>query len=143
MKDEMKLSEIKLEDMKLNAILIDPDELELENEVLIEGQKVKVKKFHILNDVGGSKVIYKEDLGNVDIEVLITKTWYDYETGEHARAKLLDENIIKKVRELGKTGYTPEHYKKYSEKMYKETLEASKNYDPSIATISEFDLEIE
>ena len=27
--------------------------------------------------------------------------------------------------------------------MYKETLEASKNYDPSIATISEFDLEME
>ena len=79
----------------------------------------------------------------MDIEVLITQTWYNYETGEHAKGKLLDKNLIEKVREIGKTGYTPEHYKKYSEKMYKETLEASKNYDPSIAAISEFDLEME
>ena len=78
----------------------------------------------------------------MEIEVLITETWYDYETGMHARGKLTNEELIKKVNEIGKTGYLPEHYKKYSEEMYKETLEANKNYNPSIALISEFDLEI-
>lgn len=143
MKEKIKLTEVSSEDIKLNAVLIDSTKLEKENEKLIVGQKVKVTEFSIRNDVGGTEIIHKEDVGNVDIEVLITETWYDYETGEHAKGKLLDKNLIEKVREIGKTGYTPEHYKKYSEKMYEETLEASKNYDPSIAAISEFDLEME
>ncbi len=143
MKEKITLTEVSSEDIKLNAVLIDSTKLEKENEKLIVGQKVKVSEFSIRNDVGGTEIIHKEDVGNVDIEVLITQTWYNYETGEHAKGKLLDKNLIEKVREIGKTGYTPEHYKKYSEKMYKETLEASKNYDPSIAAISEFDLEME
>ena len=137
------MTEVNSDDIQINAVSIDTTELEKENEKLIVGQKVRVNEFIIKNDVGGTKVIHKEDVGNVDVEVLITEIWYDYETGEHAKGKLLDENLIEKVREIGKTGYTPEHYKKYSEKMYKETLEASKNYDPSIAVISEFDLEME
>lgn len=141
MKEKITLTEVSSEDIKLNAVLIDSTKLEKENEKLIVGQKVS--EFSIRNDVGGTEIIHKEDVGNVDIEVLITQTWYNYETGEHAKGKLLDKNLIEKVREIGKTGYTPEHYKKYSEKMYKETLEASKNYDPSIAAISEFDLEME
>ena len=143
MKEKITLTEVSSEDIKLNAVLIDSTKLEKENEKLIVGQKVKVSEFSIRNDVGGTEIIHKEDVGNVDIEVLITQTWYNYETGEHAKGKLLDKNLIEKVREIGKTGYTPEHYKKYSEKMYKETLEAIKNYDPSIAAISEFDLEME
>lgn len=132
-----------MDDIEINAVSIDTTELKKENEKLVVGQKVKVTEISIKNDVGGTEIIHKEDIGNVPIEILITEIWYDYETGEHAKGKLLDENLIEKVREIGKTGYKPEHYKKYSEKMYKETLEASKNYDPSIAVISEFDLEME
>lgn len=143
MKEKIKLTEVSSDGIKLNAVLIDSTKLEKENEKLIVGQKVKVSEFSIRNDVGGTEIIHKEDVGNVDIEVLITETWYDYETGEHAKGKLLDKNLIEKVREIGKTGYSPEHYKKYGEKMYKETLEANKNYDPSIAAISEFDLDME
>lgn len=143
MKKEIKLTKADLGDIKLNAVLIDPTELEKENERLIVGQKVKVNEICIENDVGGTDTIRKEDIGNVDIEVLITETWYDYETGEHAKGKLLDKNLIEKVREIGKTGYSPEHYRKYNEELYNKALEASKNYDPSIVGISEFDLEIE
>ena len=142
MKEEIKLTEASSEGIKLSAFLIDSTQLEKANEKLIVGQRVKVTEFAIRNDVGGTQIIYKEDVGNVDIEVLITETWYDYETGEHAKGKLLDKSLIEKVRKIGKTGYVPEDYKD-NEKIYQETLEASKNYDPSITAISEFDLEIE
>ena len=55
---------------------------------------VSVKEFTITNDVGGTSLIKKEDLDNIDVKVYITRTWYDYETGEHAEGKLVNKEII-------------------------------------------------
>ena len=74
MKEEIKLTEVSSEGIKLSAVLIDSTQLEKANEKLIVGQRVKVTEFAIRNDVGGTQIIYKEDVGNVEIEVLITKS---------------------------------------------------------------------
>ena len=81
------------------------------------GEIVSVKEFCIKNNVGGTEIIKTKSPDNHSVKVRITRTWYDYETGEHAEGKLFNKEILKKVMALGE------------------------KFNPSVVYFSEFDLE--
>ncbi len=122
---------------KLTARLINPNDIYFTSEKIVPGKVVKVSEFAISNDIGGTT--YIDNIGTVEARII--KVWYDYETGTHAKAELLDKKIIEKVNELGTTGYTPEHFKNDREEIYKSVLKGRELYNPSIISISEFNVE--
>ncbi len=124
----------------MEARLIDPEEINLNNKKLIVGKIVKVKECYLTTETGGGEIVRTSDIGEQAIEVEIIKSWYDYETGENAKAKVLNERIIKRLKEIGKAKYTAEHYKQYGEESYQRVLDAKSKYNPSIVSVSEWDL---
>ena len=136
---------------------------------LTAGTKVELNTCCIKNDVGGSKIIrnknYEDPLDGMQLTVenldgTISETTlqsddsivdkpiiaeiisgvYDDETGYNFKGKIIDNNLVEDFKKIGTTGYKPEDYKKYGNKLYEETKEKCKNYDPSIVYFSEFDI---
>lgn len=103
---------------------------------LNKGDIVEVSSFSIINNRGGTSTIrncnYKNELDNTNLtvyesdgtvktvilsssdelvdnrlEVEITDSWYDYESGYRFVGKIKDGNLLEKVKKISITGYTP------------------------------------
>lgn len=57
--------------------------------------------------------------------------WRDRETGYRYKGKLISKKDIEFSKNIGTTGFKPENYKKYGEKMYADVLKAQQNFCPS------------
>jgi len=98
------------------------------------GDIVKIKEFEIDNQVGGTEILRST------VYAKIKKSFNDNETGQRFIGELFREKDIKVFMEAGKTECTPEHFKKYGEKLYRETLKAYKEYDPKKVYFSQHDI---
>lgn len=124
---------------KETVYVIEPEIKECKK--LTVGKKVKISECYLVTEYGGGALVTPESIDEKEIEVEIIKNWYDYETGEHAKGKVLKKKIVEKLRKVGKSEYTPEYYRdNYGEEEYKAVLEAQARYNPEIVCISEWDL---
>lgn len=159
LKTQFELKDLKIEK---NVSVINSAEL-------TKGAIVELNTCCIKNDVGGTKIIRNKsyddpldgmqltvenfdgtisettlhsDDGVVDKQIVaeILSGSYDYETGYNFKGKIIDNSLVEDFRKIGTTGYKPEDYKEYGNKLYEETKEKRKNYDPSIVYFSEFDI---
>lgn len=90
-------------------------------------------------DSGGTCILRLE---GSDLEVTVTKAFWDYETGWrfHGRA---EGPIIEEFRRQATSGYTPEHYRKQyanAPELAADTERAFSEFDPAKVYFSEFDL---
>jgi hypothetical protein len=100
------------------------------------GSTVKVRTATIFNDVGGTNML---PIG--EYEVRISDFKIDDETGLIAKGKLTNPKDLELARETGTSGFSPEHYLKYSNpKLYLGAKLAADKFDPSIVYISEWDI---
>lgn len=161
---EYLINQFEITDLEKQNNILPSDDRELEN-----GDVVEVSHCSIVNDVGGTttirnnryksetagmnltihdceETIRKETLGehdksvNSNIEVEVTNSWYDYETGYRYTGKVKNSNLIEEIRKAGTTGYTPKDYKKYGNELYEDALKANENFDPTKIYFSEFDV---
>jgi len=96
-----------------------------------------VKSLSVTNDVGGTTTV------NGRFRVSVLSSSYDYETGKHYKVRLLDSNDVETVHAKATTGFTPDSYKQYMKvnpDLYYSALKAQKEFDPSLAYVSEFDV---
>lgn len=99
--------------------------------------RVKVNEMDHTNDVGGTELIHLDKPKTFKFEII--KLINDYETGLHLIGEVKsNKSILKILKGYGVTGHKPEDYKKYNEKLYKDTLEAYNNYNPKKVILSQF-----
>ena len=65
------------------------------------GDVVIVKWVAFSNDMGGTEMIEK----GIRFKVEVTKSWYDYETGQRYHGRLLEAKDVARVRREGTTGH--------------------------------------
>lgn len=90
-------------------------------------------------DSGGTCIL---NLGGNDLEVTVTKAFWDYETGWrfHGRA---EGPFVEEFRRQATSGYTAEHYRKEyanAPELAADTERAFREFDPAKVYFSEFDL---
>lgn len=74
---------------------------------------------------------------------VVTKSFWDYETGWRFHGRVVDEANVQSFREQSTTRFTPEYYKeKYptSPSLYEDAKKASEAFDPGYVYFSEHDL---
>jgi hypothetical protein len=93
-------------------------------------------------DSGGTCIL---DLDGKELEVTVTKAFWDYETGWrfHGRA---EGPIVEEFRRQATSGYTPEHYRKEfanAPELAADAERAFREFDPAKVYFSEFDLKLQ
>ena len=149
--------------------LINEDVVDIDNHVLKKGDMVEVSSCIITNDIDGSKIIknsnFKDEIDkmnlkiekangivehtiiepydslvNLPIKVVVIDCFYDYEAGYKYKGKITNKDLINEFKKIGFTGIKPTNYKNHNKSLYKDSLKAHKNYNPSIVYFSEFDV---
>ncbi|MDD3230363.1 MAG: hypothetical protein PHE09_14260 [Oscillospiraceae bacterium] len=98
------------------------------------GDIVTIKDPYTSNQVGGTVQI--EGI----VKARITDSWYDYEIGQRYKGLLFQEEDIELSKKVGKSEYGPEHYKQYGDRLYQETVQMFKDYDPRKVYFGQFDI---
>ena len=90
------------------------------------------------NDVGGTA-----SLRHAETTCVVTKAWWDDETGWRYAGRLADEAVVAEVRAQATTGYDAEHYRRTypSNPALAESAElAARAFDPAAVNFGEMDL---
>jgi hypothetical protein len=92
------------------------------------------------NDVGGTCLVEHDGAG---IETVVTRTFWDYETGWVIHGKVVSDETLAEIRRQATTGLAPEQYRRYETAnpgIVARTEQARAGFDPSILKFSEHDL---
>lgn len=90
-------------------------------------------------DAGGTCIL---DLQGSEVEVTVTKAFWDYETGWRFHGRV-EGPIVEDFRRQATSGYNPEHYRKEypnAPHLAADTERANRAFDPSTVKFSEFDI---
>lgn len=98
------------------------------------GEIVKVKNPAITSQSGGTEFL------DVTVHAKINQTFFDSEIGRRYIGELVREEDIALSLKTGKSNFTPEHYKRYSEEIYKSTLKEFEEYNPKKVFFGEDDI---
>lgn len=104
------------------------------------GESVLVTGTLCTNNTSGGTEILKHN----GTQCVVTKAFWDYETGWRYHGRVEDAAALKTFREQATTGFTPDHYReKYPNNpdLYERAKKASEDFDPGYVYFSEHDLD--
>lgn len=89
------------------------------------------------NDVGGTTILEHDG-----VSCIVTKSFWDYETGWRFHGRVEDAAAAEVFRQQATTGFKPEEYReKYpaNPKLYEDVKKAAEEFDPAYVYFSEHD----
>jgi hypothetical protein len=124
----------------MEIILIDDDQPPEYPSPAEVGKAVMVAGTLCTNNSSGGTEILKHN----GTQCIVTKAFWDYETGWRYHGHVEDTAAIEAFREQATTGLTPESYReKYPNNpdLYERAKKAAKEFDPGYVYFSEHDLD--